>query len=124
MEIYVAGFNSHSQLSTRSTKETLHTFEREWNRHTFQFACSLWSVSVLSKDDSFYSFGYISGEKKSMPICGLPASRAKQLFGDTSGVRGVVGHNGSLYELKDNIHLGKDGLHLIEQQTPFNVLGT
>lgn len=124
MRHYVAGFNLHGQLSSRSVKENFHSFEHEWKDSNLQFVCSFWSVSVLQKDDTFYVFGYMSGEKSSSFIRGLPASRTSKVFGDTSGVRGALDNDGHLYEIKPIVLPGEDGLEPIEHRLDFDIKGT
>ena len=125
MDMYVAGFNPHGQLSSNPTKDMLPTFERAWEDSGFKVVCSFWSVTVFEKNDTFHLFGYVSEEsRRSTLISESPVSKTAKIFGDTSGARGALDNDGYLYEFYAVLRDRDYNLELVIHQLDFKIKGT
>lgn len=125
MDMYVAGFNPHGQLSSHSKKEILSPFEHSWEHGGFRLVCSFWSVTVFEKNDRFHLFGYVSEETwRPTVISKLPVSKTAKIFGDISGVRGALDKDGYLYETSFVSRDGDDNLEPVKHQLDFKIKGT
>jgi len=105
MELYATGFNAHHQLIRKSKKDAndLLQFERILKSPLIRVRCALWSATVFESDGTLLHYGYRpSGSTEPAVIDGPPTRNIKHVFGDTSGMLGALGVDGSVYILHEN----------------------
>ena len=99
MEVYACGFNSHSQLSSSPKHDCLRRFTKIAEGKTIRIRCAVWCATVIEIDDTLLFQGFHESGVRQGLISGLPPSRIKSVFGDTSGILGALTVDGEIWKL-------------------------
>lgn len=106
MELYACGFNAHQQLIRKSEHDhdDLLRFERILKAPNINVRCVLWGATIIESenDSSLIHRGFRASGTNPVAINGPPSKNIKSLFGDTIGLLGGLGTDGSLYLFVDD----------------------
>ena len=118
MELRVSGFNSHKQIKANS-EEDVSEFSKTFEARSVQVLCALWSCTILQVDESIIYMGYRCFGRSPCRIKGLAAADISHVFGDDSGLLGVISRDRKLLLPEEDQKDG--GVRLIEREVGLRI---